>query len=136
MSSLVVREERWGWEFGEPDNRVPAPFPEPPPGPATQPPAWPLRLAGQLTRATGRRDGLAKVAVGAAVLCPVSWIFALPVAALAPAGIVVGALWLGWGRPGWLRRRADARYARWLCDCAARDIRASEELAQWAARRS
>ena len=136
MSSLVVREERWGWEFGEPDNRVPAPFPEPPPGLATRPPAWPLRLAGQLKRATGRRDGLAKVAVGAAVLCPVSWIFALPVAALAPAGIVVGALWLGWGRPGWLRRRADARYARWLCDCAARDIRASEELAQWAARRS
>lgn len=134
--TLVVPDERWGWEFREPGDRLPAPFPEPAPQLRIQAPAWPARLSTQVDRVAGRQDGMFKVAAVAAIACPLVWIFAMPIAVLAPAAVAVGALWLGWGRAGWLRRRADARYARWVCDCAARDIRTSEELAHWAARRA
>lgn len=131
----VVRE-RWGWEFRDPGDRLPTPFPEPPPALRVETPTWPARLSTQVDRVAARQDGMLKVCAVAAIICPVVWIFAMPVAVLAPAAVAVGALWFGWGRAGWLRRRADARYARWLSECAARDIHTSAELAQWAARRT
>lgn len=126
--------ERWGWEFRDARTAVP-PFPEAPPALDVVTPEWPGRLASRLARARDARGANIRLSVvlgGVALGLGVPF---GPLAALVPAVGAAGFGWRAWGRPAWLRRRADSAYREWLTTCVSRHTALQPKVAWWWQRR-
>ncbi len=134
LERLFTPEERWGWEYREPE-ALQAPFPHPRPVLRVPLPEWASRIGPRLDRADSRR---AVSAVGAALaalvalavnLHAVVWALLL----LAIAGVVA---FLGLVRPWLLHREAGARHREWMQACLAAHDRYREQHRNWAREKS
>lgn len=135
MSELLVREERWGWEFRDARPPPVAPFQDEPPRPDVPVPNWAASATDDRERAGRIRHLCKRVGIAALVLTPVAGLVMSSAAASAMLFAAIGCGVMAFSMPAAQRHRAEGDYLRWAGESLDRQRRFQAEHAAWASRR-
>lgn len=124
-----VQTEQWGWEYRGREVVV-AERPEPV-VPEVPVPAALARLEDKRATADRMRSALTWALGGGVLLTLGVGVLVHTPVALVPAALTVGLGWLGWGRPGLLRRTALREHHRWMTECAESLTRFESDVQRW-----
>src|SRR5919198_1702632 len=131
LERLFAPQERWGWEYREPE-ALPEPFPHPCPVPYLPWPDWASQLGPQVERAESKQLAFGVCAAIAALIAlainlssPGTALFFLAV-----AGVLA---FFAAARPWLLHRQAGTRQREWMEACIAAHDRYREQFHRWAA---